>query len=123
MGTPESSGSRALDRVTEWLFDRGWLLWIGVGIPIVVGAVYAFTFIEKGCCSTSAWGEFGDFFGGTLNPLLAYFSLVALALTLREQRRLTIELDGMGLVNSAQGFGDSFGGTKFPFRPESRIWQ
>lgn len=26
-------------------------------------------------------------------------------------------------LNVAQGLGDSFGGTKFPFRPESRNWQ
>lgn len=91
-----------LDRLTTWLFDRGWVVWIGLLAPVAMALVYAFTFWSEGCCSGPAWGEFGDFFGGTLNPLLAYFSLVALALTLREQRRMTARLHQRASIDDVQ---------------------
>ena len=34
-----------------------------------------------------AWGQFGDFFGGTLNPVLSFLGLIALVLTLALQSR------------------------------------
>jgi len=35
----------------------------------------------------SKWGTFGDFFGGTLNPLFSFFALIALLLTIILQSR------------------------------------
>lgn len=89
--TDEPVREHFLDRITELLFDKGLLLWIGLLVPIGVAAAYFYAFGSSGCCDQGTWGQFGDFFGGALNPLLAYFSLLALALTLREQRRLIEE--------------------------------
>lgn len=37
------------------------------------------------------WGQFGDYLGGSLNPLLGFASVVLLALTLSEQRKMLAE--------------------------------
>lgn len=37
--------------------------------------------------SHETWGQFGDFIGGVLNPLLAFLSFVLLLLTIRLQRK------------------------------------
>jgi hypothetical protein len=37
--------------------------------------------------SQEIWGQFGDFLGGTLNPILGFLSLVAIVMTLAVQSR------------------------------------
>lgn len=37
--------------------------------------------------STTMWGEFGDFFGGTVNPVLGFLTICLLVSELRESRR------------------------------------
>jgi DNA-binding XRE family transcriptional regulator len=47
------------------------------------------------------WGQFGDYLGGTLNPLLAFLSLIALVLTVSMQRR-QLEIAREQLSNSRE---------------------
>lgn len=52
-------------------------------------AIFSYFSVFNGEVSKSqeVWGLFGDFFGGTLNPLLAFLSLVAILYTLLIQAR------------------------------------
>ncbi|WP_207281673.1 putative phage abortive infection protein [Pseudomonas sp. FW300-N2F2] len=62
-----------------------WLAWILAFATGVVGMVFAFYLMEfnDGFSSQNAdWGTFGDFIGGTLNPLLSFLGLIALLLTI-----------------------------------------
>ena len=57
---------------------------------IVVFCFYFFRFsnwhlIPSG--SQEVWGQFGDFIGGTLNPLLSFFGLIALLVTIALQSK------------------------------------
>jgi phosphotransferase system glucose/maltose/N-acetylglucosamine-specific IIC component len=47
---------------------------------------YFSTFVELGN-QKSDWGTFGDFIGGTLNPLLSFFGFMALLYTISIQRK------------------------------------
>lgn len=74
-----------------------WLLTIfGISVLITLGALilYLWMFHGKISADHDKWGEFGDFFGGTVNPLLSFFSLIALLLTIaiqsKEQERSLI---------------------------------
>ncbi|WP_236181810.1 putative phage abortive infection protein [Pseudomonas sputi] len=62
-----------------------WLAWILVFATAVVIVVFTFYFIEfngKLSSKHADWGTFGDFIGGTLNPLLSFLGLIALLLTI-----------------------------------------
>jgi hypothetical protein len=62
-----------------------WLAWILAFAGGTVGVVFTFYFMEfnGGFSSQNAdWGTFGDFIGGTLNPLLSFLGLIALLLTI-----------------------------------------
>ncbi|MGR2708695.1 putative phage abortive infection protein [Pseudomonas sp. AU10] len=62
-----------------------WLAWILAFAIVIVGIVFIFYFSEfkDGFSSNRAdWGTFGDFIGGTLNPLLSFLGLIALLLTI-----------------------------------------
>ena len=62
-----------------------WLAGILAFATIVVGTVFIFYFKEfdgKLSRQNADWGTFGDFIGGTLNPLLSFLGLIALLLTI-----------------------------------------
>ncbi|MGY2438417.1 putative phage abortive infection protein [Pseudomonas sp. SDO52101_S400] len=62
-----------------------WLAWILAFATGVVGVVFTFYFMEfngKLSSQNTDWGTFGDFIGGTLNPLLSFLGLIALLLTI-----------------------------------------
>lgn len=73
------------------------VLWLGVvaavAVLIVVSAAVAHFFfggdiwwIEAKNTTTAAyWGQLGDFIGGMLNPVLSFFALLAVLLSLRSQ--------------------------------------
>jgi hypothetical protein len=63
---------------------RRWLGWMFVGGIVVLAFVFgAYTFKV----GSEEWGQFGDFIGGTANPLLGFLTLSALILTLVVQNR------------------------------------
>lgn len=78
----------------------------------VVGALYFNQFNGGFSTKTSTWGEFGDFVGGTLNPLLGTLSLLALLGTLliqsKELSDSTQALQEQGLQLKLQAFENTF---------------
>lgn len=64
------------------------ILWIGlVGVAAIGGVVisYVAEFSTGISPSQEVWGQFGDFFGGLLNPLISFAALIGLLVTLRSQ--------------------------------------
>jgi len=55
---------------------------------------------------TKYWGEFGDYFGGTLNPILSFLSLIALLCTIVLQSK-ELELTRDELKRSADAQADT----------------
>ncbi len=50
-----------------------WMLAIGMVAIVEILGLYLFHFADSGFSPYQAvWGQFGDFFGGTLNPLLSF---------------------------------------------------
>jgi|GEM_PF-2432404 len=61
------------------------LYWVGgLGISLTAGAflIYASSFDGGISSEPGRWAEFGDFFGGTLNPILSLLGLLALLYTI-----------------------------------------
>ncbi|QET03912.1 hypothetical protein FOB72_17240 (plasmid) [Cupriavidus pauculus] len=86
---------------------------IVIYIAISVVAAYALNFIslpfsEKG----EAWGQFGDFIGGTINPVVGLATVYLVLVTVKLQRReLQASLRELRISNKAlakQGFENSF---------------
>lgn len=69
----------------EKVFDRVYYIVLGFVVTVVAFYVYHFNNYHFSI-DPSDWGVFGDFFGGTLNPLLAFFSFMLLLLNLKLQR-------------------------------------
>lgn len=60
--------------------------WLALLAFLLVTAAFAFMFRNTEFSGNSAeWGQFGDYFGGMLNPLLAFVGLLALLKTIRLQ--------------------------------------
>lgn len=67
-----------------------WLIRISIIATLFVASVfvsYFLTFRNGLSTDTTAWGTFGDFVGGTLNPILSFFGLIALLLTIALQSK------------------------------------
>jgi len=67
-----------------------WLAMImafGIGITAAVFIFYFLNFNEGLSTEHERWGTFGDFVGGTLNPILSFLGLLALLLTVVLQNR------------------------------------
>lgn len=74
---------------------------IGLIAAIVTIATYANHFPGPISAEHAHWGTFGDFFGGSLNPILAFLGLIALLLTLLVQSR-ELELSRQELAASRE---------------------
>lgn len=75
------------------------LLVVAAGIVIAVAFLYFQEFHGDISSKHDVWGQFGDFFGGTLNPILSFLSLIALVFTVALQSR-QLELAHEELQNS-----------------------
>jgi len=65
--------------------------------------LYIWQFGRQGLSPTQDhWGQFGDYLGGTLNPLLGFTSVVLLALTLSEQRKMLAETRRRAVLEELQ---------------------
>lgn len=67
-----------------------WLSWILTTASMTIAIVFGlyFTNFSGGLSNKNdVWGTFGDFIGGTLNPILSFFALIALLLTIILQSR------------------------------------
>ena len=77
------------------------VLVIGLLFVAAVLGFYFFHFSGPISSDPERWGQFGDYLGGTLNPLLSFLSLIALVLTVSMQRR-QLELAREQLANSRE---------------------
>jgi len=67
-----------------------WLSYILTAAVMAIGTVfwlYFTNFTGELSKKNDVWGTFGDFIGGTLNPILSFFALIALLLTIVLQSR------------------------------------
>jgi uncharacterized membrane protein len=59
---------------------------------------YVFRFGPEPSGSREVWGQFGDYLGGTLNPIFGFLTLIAIVMTLAVQtRQLEISHDQLNL--------------------------
>lgn len=94
----------------QWLSDHlvlVLLVILGVALIVVVVAfgVYATYFPGPIESEHDRWGQFGDFIGGTLNPILGFLSLLALLMTLAIQNR-ELSISSKELANSARALAE-----------------
>ncbi|MEE4078460.1 putative phage abortive infection protein [Pseudomonas viridiflava] len=75
-------------------------------------ALYAYSFPGEIVADHGVWGQFGDFFGGTLNPIFAILSLLAILGTLiiqsRELSHSTLALREQSEYLNLQAFENTF---------------
>ncbi|WP_284451692.1 putative phage abortive infection protein [Methylophaga thalassica] len=55
---------------------------VATGIVVIVFVFYFMNFSGPLSSEHDRWGTFGDFVGGTLNPILSFFALIAILLTI-----------------------------------------
>lgn len=64
----------------------------------VVLAVYFINFYGELSSANGDWGTFGDFIGGTLNPLFSLFGFIALLFTIGQQQRTLKEQEQLRVI-------------------------
>ena len=71
--------------VTEHPFQK-WAIWVAFGL--LLGALLAYLANFHGGFSdeTSAWGEFGDYLGGLVNPIVGFLTICLLTVSLRQNQ-------------------------------------
>ena len=75
-----------------------WIVGTALAVIVIVYAVYFAQFHGK-AGDQAVYGQFGDFIGGTLNPVLSFLSLIALIFTVVLQTR-QLEHSREELLNS-----------------------
>ena len=66
----------------------GWLkgmVAVSLLVAVIALGLYFWSFNDQLADKQETWGQFGDFIGGTLNPLFAVTALFALLYTIRLQ--------------------------------------
>jgi uncharacterized membrane protein len=96
---------QTLEQKIETMTSAGlfkWLVSILVVATIIIAAVFIVYFLnfKDGLSSiNSDWGTFGDFIGGTLNPILSFLSLIALLVTIfLQSKELKLSRDELKLT-------------------------
>lgn len=64
-----------------------WILIIAICLFVGLLLIYFFNIFDLSENKKGEWGTFGDFIGGTLNPLFALFSLFAIIYTIKIQTK------------------------------------
>ena len=68
--------------------DVATLVVVAIAVIFLVFGTYFLFFLKHPISpNPAAWGQFGDFIGGTANPILSFITIVMLALTLGVQNR------------------------------------
>lgn len=71
----------------KWVV-KFWPWLIAIFVLLLIGGVvfsYISEFSTQVVADHEKWGQFGDYFGGVLNPILSFCAFVALVFTLKEQ--------------------------------------
>ena len=102
MPTNKNDLAQTLDAINSKQLVKT-LSWIVGGAFACIATAYFAYFIEFNHWSFSSkkeiWGQFGDFIGGTVNPILSFLSLLALVFTVILQMR-QLENSRDALANS-----------------------
>jgi hypothetical protein len=106
---------RIIDRITPVKLAKWFLGMIGVVLLLIAGVFGRYFTFFNGQLSpeNTDWGTFGDFIGGTLNPILSFLSLIALLTTIvlqskeLELTRNELELTRDELKRSAKAQEDT----------------
>lgn len=78
------------------------MLVVAVGVSVIAGGAYVLNFYGHSVAEgTDAWGQFGDYFGGILNPVFGFLSVMALLVALVLQNR-ELRLSTQELRNSSE---------------------
>ncbi|MBB3185497.1 putative membrane protein [Halomonas fontilapidosi] len=89
-----------------------WLISVALLIAIIASSVYIYYFSWMPSSSHEKWAQFGDFMGGTLNPVFGFISLLAILITLfvqaRELSHSTEALQDQGESLRVQAFENTF---------------
>lgn len=67
------------------LNNLNYILYFAIGLLFITLCFYFYNFNNGLSDDSSKWGTFGDFIGGTLNPIFALFSLFAIIYTIKIQ--------------------------------------
>lgn len=79
-----------------------WIVALASTYLLTVFGTYIFFFGSQGVSSSQEqWGQFGDFLGGTVNPLMSFLALIAIVLTIILQSK-QLELSKNELALSRQ---------------------
>ncbi len=65
--------------------EQRFLLVCAAGVFVLVFGFYVYHFHDGFSPKTDAWGQFGDYFGGILNPVFAFLGFFALLKTITLQ--------------------------------------
>lgn len=94
-------------------------IWIACILLCSVLIIYAVNFFGRSLSGDpEAWGQFGDFLGGTLNPLLGFLTLAAVLYTVRLQHELLVaarqqvEITSTELVKSSDALSQQVESSK-----------
>ncbi len=74
----ENANSKKLEKLN-------YILYFAITLLVVALGFYFYNFNNGLSDDSSTWGTFGDFMGGTLNPIFALFSLFAIIYTIKIQ--------------------------------------
>lgn len=86
-----------IEYLVKWIQS---ILVLGLLIILIVVGMYVISFdVLTISRSTSVWGQFGDFLGGTLNPIFGFLTLITLLLTITIQSK-QLEVSSEELKNS-----------------------
>jgi hypothetical protein len=75
------------DKNSSKLKILNWILVVAIFLFIGLIFIYFFNIFPLDATEKGTWGTFGDFIGGTLNPLFALFSLFAIIYTIKIQTK------------------------------------
>lgn len=67
-------------------FEQSWALKIAVGVYILFLLVYACWFSFQISDSAETWGQFGDYVGGAINPIVGLITIWLLTASLKQSR-------------------------------------
>ncbi|MCF8980007.1 hypothetical protein GIW46_17565 [Pseudomonas syringae] len=73
----------------KWV-GRVWPWLVAFVVLVLIGGVafrYISVFSAHAVADHEKWGQFGDYFGGVLNPILSFCAFMALLFTLKEQKQ------------------------------------
>lgn len=87
--------------------QKNWFLYMagltGAGLIVAVSLIYRGHFPFDFSPSQEVWGQFGDYFGGVLNPILSFAAFIGLLVTIGIQRSESRSADAR---HSSQLFED-----------------